>query len=127
MTPRGTSSTCILNVGSDAALVQSREVLLRSAGYLVESASSIEDAIRRLRAGDFDLVVLCHSISPAETKRLIFRIRSGGSGTPVISVAADSRPYPDPFANLTVGGSPDALFCAVDAVLQQGRSEQRPR
>lgn len=117
------SSALILNVGYDALLLRSRTMLLQSKGYCVESASSIEEAIRRFRAGDFDLVILCHSIPPEDRKRLIFRIRSF-STTPVISVAVAAVPYPDPIATLSVGCLPDAFLGAIHTVLLQHRASR---
>ncbi|HKU28443.1 MAG TPA: hypothetical protein VJQ54_23445, partial [Candidatus Sulfotelmatobacter sp.] len=117
--PVETSSTLILNVGNDAALLRSRTLLLQSRAYTVVSAYSIDDAMSRFREGDFDLVVLCHSIAPDETKQLICRVRDSGSATPVICVAAFSQSHPDPFATLTIGNSPDELFRAIDVALQR--------
>lgn len=125
MTDSLVSSALILNVGYDALLLRSRTMLLQSKGYTVESASSIEEALRLFQAGDFDLVLLCHSIPPEDRKRLTFRIRAF-STTPVISVAAASLPYPDPIATLSVGCIPDALLGAIQTVLQEGRSARKP-
>ena len=52
----------ILNVGQDPSLLETRSALLRAAGYIVESVLSIRESISHFQAGDFDLVVLCHTI-----------------------------------------------------------------
>ena len=119
MPPAGTSSTLILNVGNDAALLRSRTLLLQSRGYTVVAAYSSDDAMNRFREGDFDLVVLWHSIPGDEAKRLIRGIRDSGPATPVISVAPVSQPHPDPFATVTLGNSPEELLIAIDVALQR--------
>jgi CheY-like chemotaxis protein len=54
--------TIVLSVGFDPALLMTRVLVLQSAGYLVEQASSVTKAIDLFQAGDFDLVLLCHSV-----------------------------------------------------------------
>jgi hypothetical protein len=53
----------ILSVGRDLALLDTRDAMLRACGYIVESELSEKQAINHFRAGDFDLVLLCHSIA----------------------------------------------------------------
>lgn len=54
----------ILSVGNDEALLRSRNAVLRTAGYVVIEASSPRHAMAEFIGGDFDLVILCHSIPP---------------------------------------------------------------
>lgn len=81
-------STVILNIGNDSALLHTRALLLGSAGYIITSTSSIREAIEWFQTGDFDLVVLCHSLSEQEREHLIRVIRKGGSAIPVLFVTA---------------------------------------
>jgi hypothetical protein len=60
----------------------------RSAGFVVIPASSIREAIDHFQAGDFDLVLLGHSISRESEERLNFLIRAAGSHTPVVSISS---------------------------------------
>jgi DNA-binding response OmpR family regulator len=62
--------TLVLSVGPNASLLETRNIVLRSAGYLVESASSMNEAVHRFLAGDFDLVILCHSVPIRERARV---------------------------------------------------------
>jgi len=66
----------VLAVGFDSSLMRTRSLLLQSAGYIVESASSLKDAVARLHAGDFDLVLLCHSIPMKDRDHLTCLIRA---------------------------------------------------
>ena len=117
----GNVQSVLLNVGQEPWLLHTRELLLRSAGYIVESAHSVEDAIHRFRAGDFDLVILCHSVPAEERQRLVCLIRDHGSSTPVIFVAAGAR-------GSSVQGIPSdpvGLLNAVKQTLETDRSRQR--
>jgi CheY-like chemotaxis protein len=127
------SSTLILSAGRDPALLGTRSLILRSAGYIVESAYSIEDAITRFRGGAFDLVVLCHSIPERERKRLIFLIRECGAVTPVLFVTATAAGLPDGLADLSADSDPWNLLRSVRSILessapppQKSRSSSAP-
>jgi CheY-like chemotaxis protein len=113
------SSALLLNVGYDQALLSTRTLVLRSAGYIVESAVSIEEAFQRFRTGDFDLVILCHSIPEEARQRLIQQIRDYGSATPVVFIAANAAAG-DRFADFSVDSLPRSLLRTIDAVLSEG-------
>jgi CheY-like chemotaxis protein len=122
MPPTSIQSALILNVGRDPVLLNTRRLLLESAGYLVESACSTKDAINQFRSGDLDLVVLCHSVPEEERDYFIGLIRDYGSLIPVIFVAANSQPYSrDGFADLSTGSEPANLLRGVNNVLQHNR------
>ena len=82
--------TVVLAVGLDSWKLTAQSAVLKSAGYIVIAARSIRDAIDHFRAGDFDLVLLDHSISGEDRERLAFLIRATGSQTPVACVAHHS-------------------------------------
>jgi DNA-binding response OmpR family regulator len=113
----------ILSIGHDLNLLSTRHLLLQSDRYIAESTSSIEHAITSLRDGDFDLVILCHSLSGEERKLLIHRIREDNLSLPVVLVATKSIPYPDRPATSNSGTDPAELLHNVKVALQQkGRS-----
>lgn len=90
--------TVILAVGLDSWKLAAQSSLLRSAGYVIVSARTIQDAIDHFKAGDFDLVLLDNSISVESKERLTFLIRASGSRTPVASIvhsSADSHSFRD--------------------------------
>jgi DNA-binding response OmpR family regulator len=76
----------ILSVGNDETLLRSRNAVLRTAGCVVIEAVSPKHAMAEFNGGDFDLVILCHSISPEDCERLGEAIRRRSVRTPVISV-----------------------------------------
>lgn len=70
--------TLVLTVGSDPLLLVARSEVLKSAGYIIVSALSIGEAADHFLNGDFDLVILCHSVPTKERERLIRVIRASG-------------------------------------------------
>jgi DNA-binding NtrC family response regulator len=81
------SLTVVLAVGLDSWKLTAQSALLKSAGYVFIAARSVRDAIDHFRAGDFDLVLLDHSISIEDREKLSFLIRATGSQTPVAYIA----------------------------------------
>ena len=61
----------ILSVGREAGLLALRSLVLRTAGFRVIEALGIEFAAETARDREIDLVLFCHSISPAECERII--------------------------------------------------------
>lgn len=110
-------SKAILNVGHDPELLHTRGLLLQSAGYIVESASSVPDAIKLLPTHDFGLVILCHSIPATEKERLIRAIWNDGAPIPVLFVDPACAPSPDRFSRRFCGSEPDGLLYSVGEVL----------
>ena len=108
--------TLVLSVGLDPELLGTRKLVLQSAGYTVVAAFSAQGAVDRLRAGDFDLVLLCQSIPTNEKDRLALWIRASGSRIPVISISGIPCQR-DAFADATVVGDPNALLMAIGEVL----------
>jgi CheY-like chemotaxis protein len=83
--------TLILNVGREFTQLNLQELVLRARGYVVESALSPESAIKCFRQGDFDLILLCHSISPRDRDSFIAAIRAYGSRVPIVCLPSDSN------------------------------------
>lgn len=74
----------VLIVSWDQSLASTREMLLRGAGYLVTSAVGRTQAQSKCRSGA-DLLVLGHSVPPAEKKKVIACFRECSTG-PVLSL-----------------------------------------
>lgn len=96
-------------------------MVLRSGGHFVESACSIGDALHRFQTGDFDLVLLCHSIPERERHNIVSFIRNSGSATPVILVAPAPAPHTDGLASQIIDSSPAVLLRSLNKVLDQAR------
>src|SRR6185312_11160967 len=106
----------VLTVGNDPVLLETRSQVLRTAGYIVVSARSIKQAITKFLEGDFDLIVLCHSISEEERQRFTAFIRERNSRTPVVFVAS-SLGQRDPLADVTTQNDPQDLLTGLREAL----------
>jgi CheY-like chemotaxis protein len=117
----------VLVVGFDSSLMRTRSLVLQSAGYIVESASSLKEAVDRFRVGDFDLVLLCHSIPMKDRDHLTCLIRATGSLTPVVSITRNSitRNHGEcaEFVNATLEDGPNKFLASIGEEL--GRAARR--
>ncbi|MGD0830346.1 MAG: hypothetical protein ABR907_05340 [Terracidiphilus sp.] len=64
-----------------------RNQILRSAGYIVVSVMSVREGIQRFQDGDFDLIMLCHTLPINDGERLISFIRASGSRILIVCVS----------------------------------------
>lgn len=108
--------TLVLSIGFDPDLVATRDLILRSAGYLVVSVYSIKEAANRFREGDFDLILLCPSIPTNDKDRLTAWIRSSGSRIPIVSVSQQLY-RDDARAGAMVGPEPATLLLHIREAL----------
>jgi hypothetical protein len=110
------SLNVVLAIGLDASLLRDLSGVWQSEGYIVTSTASIRDAITHYHAGDFDLVLLGHSIPAEERERLTFLIRASGSLVPIVSI----ENYPtdcNKFADATHMKVSSELFAAMGALI----------
>jgi DNA-binding response OmpR family regulator len=111
------SFTVILALGLDSLVAGQRSVW-QSAGYFVTPIKSINEAIVHLRDGDFDLVLLGHSIPTASRERFTSLIRESGSHTPVVSIT-DSSTERDNFADATIRNDPASLLKTIRELMAE--------
>lgn len=108
----------ILAVGQDPSVLSTRCSILRSAGYLVRSSSSIAEAIGLFEDLDPDLVLLCHSIPVQDRDRLTRVIRLAGSRIPIYTVASAASDLEAGGADGIISCRPEVLIRELDAVLR---------
>lgn len=113
----------VLAVGLDWYLLERHREAWKAVGYFVVSTASIKGAIDHLQVGDFDLVLLGHSIPAEARERLVFLIRAAGAHVPVACIA-DSPGQHDSFADATFARDSDDLLTAMRELL---RSKSRMR
>jgi CheY-like chemotaxis protein len=106
----------VLSVGHDPLLLKTRGQVLQTAGYTIVSEHSLKGAIARFLQGDFDLVILCHSLPEEQRERLTYLIREQTSLTPIISISPNFGQH-DLFADATVDNDPDELVTGLREVL----------
>ncbi|MGA3101839.1 MAG: hypothetical protein ABSD61_08260 [Terracidiphilus sp.] len=66
------SVTVALAVGVDPCLLTADNPVWKSAGYVVISTGSVEEAIRHFKAGDFDMVLQGQFIPAEKREKLTF-------------------------------------------------------
>jgi CheY-like chemotaxis protein len=114
--------TLVLIVGRDRILAETRSKVLQQAGYTVECAFSLKQAIEKFLAGDFDIVLLCHSISAEGRERVARRLREYTSRTPIVTVAAFMGQH-DPFADATIDNDPAELITGLQEIVSRKRDD----
>lgn len=113
--------TVILAVGLDSSLLAGQISLWQAAGFVITSTGSIREAIVHIRDGDFDLVLLGHSIPADSRERFAFLVKAIGPRTPVVSIS-DSADHRDHFADATVRNEPTSLLQSIGELMAE-----RPR
>ena len=119
------SIALILAVGQDLLLLDTRSWILRAASYLVESALSPTQSINQFQTGDFDMVLLCHSIPLQERDRLACAIRSSGYRVPVVLVASVSQECSRGCADAILENHPKALVQGIERALRNAIGRQQ--
>jgi DNA-binding response OmpR family regulator len=112
----------LLSVGADPELMKIRSLILLNAGYAVRDATSVRQALKVFEAGDFDLVLICHSIREQERLQLIEAIRVTSSSAKIIVIrqtTANSAVLADETVHSLDG--PEALLNAVAHTLAARR------
>ena len=105
-------TTLVLSVGSDLLLLQTRGELLAVAGYTVVSARSAKQAFAEFVNGDFDLIILCHSLAVEVREHFVQQIRQNGSRVPIVQVAAKLDDM-DPLVDDVVENNPSSLLAGL--------------
>ncbi len=80
----------ILSISYEATLLKTRQHMLEQKGYSVVSAEGFTEAMEYCHAGDFDLVVIGHSI-PHKDKEAIFKEVQQTCAAPVIALSRGSE------------------------------------
>ena len=106
----------VLAVGLEPLLLGTQSAEWNSAGYLVQSAGSIREAINHFKVGDFDLVLLGNSISPENREKLTFLIRASGAQTPVVLMESRSADF-DSLADATLKNDSSEILTGLGELL----------
>ena len=113
--------TLVLAVGHDPVLLETRSQVLQGAGYTVIPELSLKKVVDRFREGDFDLVLLCHSIPAKDREALTQLLREHTSRTPIVSVAVNLCDL-DSFADATIENDPKELLAGLRDLLVAKRA-----
>src|SRR5437868_7081875 len=80
----------ILSIGSDMELLDLRSQLLRAEGYAVQQESDLGRTLISFRDGDFDLIVICHSVPEKDRLRIVANAKRIKPSTLVLLLTKDS-------------------------------------
>jgi CheY-like chemotaxis protein len=116
-------SAVVLIVGLDLSLLGTRSQILQSARYMVASASSVKEVVDRFQAGDFGLIILCHSMPTKDREPLTCLVAASDSLTAVVSIAKTSSQH-DAFPTATLDKNDTNEFLAnLREILRKGWSD----
>ena len=116
----------VLAIGLDSTPLKTQSSLWKAAGYIVNVAGSIREAIDHFKVGDFDLVLLGNSIPAENRERLTYLIRSLGSHVPVAFIA-ESSGETDAFVDATLRTEPKAMLAGMRELVAQRRPCANPQ
>ena len=111
----------ILSVGKDEPLLDSRNAVLRTAGYVVTKETSFRRALSTFNSGDYDAVLLCHSLDPKAVATFAKEIHKRSPRTPVVQVAA-YWPYQRQSQVVPVEGEPQKMLASLRELIEQAAS-----
>ena len=112
----------ILSISYDESLLRTREMLLRGEGYLVTSALGQTNAIEQCKKGNFDLLILGHSIPNQDKSELINMFRHH-CPSPVLALRRQGEDTPDGADAHAFPDDIDAFLRMVDDILHTGAPE----
>jgi CheY-like chemotaxis protein len=116
----------VLAVGYDPVLLETRSQVLEGAGYTVVVIRSLKRAVTEFLEGDFDLIVLCHSIPQDDRQRFADLIRGHSPRTPIAFVSSSLGQY-DASADLTIESNPTDLLSGLRELLSRNQKRLHDR
>jgi DNA-binding NtrC family response regulator len=81
----------LLSVGSDPFLMKTRSLVLLKAGYAVRDAMTVRGAMRVFQQGEFDLVLICHTIPEDERLQLMAALKAVSPSVKIITIRKDGE------------------------------------
>src|SRR6266705_2264956 len=108
----------LLSLGFNPDLLNIRNSILRKAGYSVQATTSPQKAITLLVDGDFDLVIMCHTILENDRGELLRAIKSVKPSAKVLVVRQDGELAKGADATIHSLDEPESLLACVAALLQ---------
>lgn len=98
----------LLSVGYDPILMPVRSMLLHQAGYKVIEARSLGEALKRIKAGNFDLLLICHTVDEDERDLMIEALRFSAPVIPILCLSTTPE-YSDLNCSAACSTAPEFL------------------
>jgi CheY-like chemotaxis protein len=111
----------ILSVGYDPILMAVRTMLLRQTGYEVVEAHSSGEALKRIKIGNFDLLLICHTVEPDERDLLIDASRVLWPQVPMLCLTSVPEYSDLSHCSMACNTAPEFLADVSNAVLNSPR------
>jgi len=102
----------ILSVGKDHGLMSSRSMILRSAGYSVDEAYTVETAMKLVDQDSIDAALVCHTVPKPDQNVLISIIRTKRRLMPILCIQATVFTTV-PRTRIPVENDPESLLNAL--------------
>ena len=116
-------SVLVLSAGRDAVLLKTRNEVLLRIGCIVTPVGSSSDLVNQFFDGDYDLIVLCHSIPPEERHKILRLVKYYRPSMHAILVTDFAEATSDDGHGLQFGervlSDPEALVGAVNRSFPQ--------
>ena len=108
----------ILIFGSAPDLIETRRLVLKHAGFHVTVSLSLDRVTDLLASRDFDLFILCHSLSPSQSESALLEVHTLRPKTKnlILSKALTSRVTDKDDTVLAAFASPQALIAAANSL-----------
>jgi DNA-binding response OmpR family regulator len=116
----------ILSVSYDESLLVTRQMMLERAGFTVTSALGFEEALEHCDSGNFDLLLVGHSI-PQRDKRSLIKAARRTCKAPVLSIRRHGDvPLSDADDSVDAVDGPKGLMEAIQNLLNKTTSGAAP-
>src|SRR2546423_10451942 len=112
------SALRLISIEYDAATLEARNALLRSAGYVVTGASTFYQALEKLQKNRFDLVLFGRNIPGAQLRGFLelVKVKAPVARTMILRGSSQAEDFKTACFHDPEEG-PEALLCAVQRLL----------
>jgi DNA-binding NtrC family response regulator len=107
----------ILSVSYDEVLLRTRLMLLQREGYEVVSTFGFTESLKQCTKGDFDLLILGHSIPASDKQELVSNFKENCKG-PIVSLRRQLGEASITGADVTIDPEPELLLRTVSEMLR---------
>jgi DNA-binding response OmpR family regulator len=116
----------ILSISYDEMLLRTRDLLLSDAGHVVTSAFGYHEGIDQSAAGDFDMVIIGHSIPHKDKLDFIAKFRESNPQAAVIALTRAGEPKVHEVDYYVNPGDPEELLRSIAWIINPA-SDRRKR
>ena len=116
----------LLLFGHDIELLRIRRLVLKTDGYEVFMSASLDVVERLLKAGEVDILVLCHSLTEDQRRRALNQIASKLSIAKALVLVVGPQAHREALhANHDVQEGPVRLLAAVESLVREQIASSR--